>query len=79
MLRTLALCDTGETVELRFFPDVGVAVLVRDGATTELQAMPSGSGFRYEGNGLTVTGKGSEIRIDGAGTEPLVCTATPGG
>ncbi|WP_448585187.1 hypothetical protein [Thermaurantiacus sp.] len=73
--RLTAACANGETIELRFFPDVGVAVLVRGGGTTELQFEPGSSGLRYTAPDLVVTGKGRSYTIAEAGAPELVCTA----
>lgn len=68
-------CDNGEQVEMRFFPQQGVGVLVRGGRTQELQQQPSASGFIYAGAGTTVRGKGDELRIEPAQQPPLSCRA----
>jgi membrane-bound inhibitor of C-type lysozyme len=62
--RTSFSCDNGETVEVRFFPDQGVAVLVRGGQNTELQSEPVASGFKYTNGQTTVAGKGDEITLN---------------
>lgn len=70
-------CVNGEAIELRFFPLQGVGVLVRDGQSHELQQQPAASGFRYEGGGYRVRGKGRELSVEGNGQAPLACTADP--
>jgi membrane-bound inhibitor of C-type lysozyme len=57
-------CDNGETIELRFFPDQGVAVLVRGGQNTELQQEQVASGIKYTNGQTTITGKGDEIQLN---------------
>lgn len=57
-------CDNGETIELRFFPDQGVAVLVRGGQNTELQQERVASGIKYSNGQTTISGKGDEIRLN---------------
>lgn len=75
MSRLIVSCDNGETRELRFFPEQGVAVLVVDGATTELQMEPAASGIRYAGFGTEVRGKGSDYTIAREGEPTLTCVA----
>jgi membrane-bound inhibitor of C-type lysozyme len=57
-------CDNGETIELRFFPDQGIAVLVRGGQNTELQQEKVASGIKYSNGQTTITGKGDEIKLN---------------
>lgn len=69
------VCDQGETLSVRFFPQQGVAVLVRHGDTIELQQQPSGSGFMYS-NGLnTIRGKGSALRVEIGRMRAIECEA----
>lgn len=73
--RVVFLCSNGENVEMRFFPQQGVGVLVRGGRTQELQQQPAASGFLYVGGGTTVRGQGDELRIEAAAQPPLRCRA----
>lgn len=57
-------CDNGETIELRFFPDQGIAVLVRGGQNTELQQERVASGIKYSNGQTTITGKADEIKLN---------------
>ncbi len=57
-------CDNGETIELRFFPDQGIAVLVRGGENTELQQERVASGIKYSNGTTTIQGKGDEIILN---------------
>jgi membrane-bound inhibitor of C-type lysozyme len=57
-------CDNGETVEVRFFPEQGIAVLVRGGQNTELQGEPVASGFKYSNGQTTIRGKGDEFDLN---------------
>lgn len=68
-------CDSGETVEVRFFPAQGVAVLVRGGATIELQQQPAGSGFAYGNGPNTIRGKGDALTLEIGRRVPIQCTA----
>lgn len=68
-------CSNGETIAVRFFPANGVAVLVRNGQTIELQQQPSGSGFAYSNGPNTVRGKGDELTVEIGRMVPLRCTA----
>ena len=62
--RTTFACDNEETVEVRFFPDQGIAVLVRGGQNVELQQEPMGSGFKYSNGQTTIMGKGDELTLN---------------
>ncbi len=42
-------CDNGETVQMRFFPQQGIGVLVRGGQNQELQGTATPPGFTYSG------------------------------
>ncbi len=70
-------CDRGEAIEMRFFPLQGVAVLVRNGQTSELQQQESGSGFIYSNGPTTVRGKGDALTVEIGRMVPLHCTARP--
>jgi membrane-bound inhibitor of C-type lysozyme len=61
--RTSFKCDNDETIEVRFFPDQGIAVLVRGGQNTELQGKPVASGFLYSNEQTTLRGKGNELEM----------------
>ncbi len=58
------VCDNGETIEVRFFPDQGIAVLVRGGQNAELHPEPADSGFRYSNGQTTIAGKGNELQLN---------------
>lgn len=62
--RTTFLCDNEETIEVRFFPDQGIAVLVRGGKNVELNQEPMGSGFKYSNGQTTIMGKGDELMLN---------------
>lgn len=68
-------CDDGQAIEVRFAARAGVAALARGGRTTELQQQPSGSGFRYEGAGVTLTGKGDTLMLAVGQAAPVRCRA----
>lgn len=60
-------CDDGTHLNIRF---VGDAAEVRrpDGPPRVLKIAPSGSGFRYAGEGWELRGKGDAITLEGPGT-----------
>lgn len=68
-------CSQGETVEVRYFPLQGVAVLVRQGKPMELQQQPVASGFLYSSGPHAVRGKGDDIQIEVGRMVPLACKA----
>jgi membrane-bound inhibitor of C-type lysozyme len=47
-------CDNGESVAMRFFPQQGVASLVRGGQTSELTQQRTPRGFTYSGGPTTL-------------------------
>ncbi|WP_199554305.1 MliC family protein [Sandaracinobacteroides hominis] len=57
-------CDNDEKIELRFFPDQGIAVLVRGGQNLEMQSVPTASGFKYQSGPTTIQGKGEELQMN---------------
>ncbi len=66
-------CDDGERIEVRFFALQGVAVLVRDGRTLELQQVPAGSGFAYEGAAVRLQGQGEALTLSTPVMPSLAC------
>ncbi len=56
-------CANGERIELLFYPDRGLAVLVRAGQNLEMQAVPAGSGFSYASGPTTIRGSGNELQL----------------
>lgn len=68
-------CANGETVQLRFFPQQGVAVLVRGGSMVELQQQPAASGFVYANGPTTVRGKGDDLILEIGRMVPIRCRA----
>ncbi|MFN3591627.1 MAG: MliC family protein [Thermaurantiacus sp.] len=73
--RTNFACDNDEEIEVRFFPEQGVAVLVRGGETTELQQQRVASGFEYSNGQTTLRGKGEELTMTVGMMAPTNCTA----
>ena len=47
-------CTNGEQITVRYFPQQGVASLVRGGQTTELQQQATPPGFTYSGGATTL-------------------------
>jgi len=66
-------CDDGERIEVRFFALQGVAVLVRDGRTLEMQQIPGGSGFAYESAAVRLRGQGEALTLSTPVTPALHC------
>ena len=65
----------GESLSVRFLPAQGVAVLVRNGKTIELQQQPSGSGFIYSNGPNTIRGKGNDLTVEIGRMVPIQCKA----
>ena len=76
--RTTFACDNEETVEVRFFPDQGIAVLVRGGQNVELNQEPTASGFKYSNGLTTIQGKGDEIMMNVGAMATTKCKAKAG-
>lgn len=66
-------CDNDETVEVRFFPDQGIAVLVRGGQNLEMQQEPTADGFRYVSGPTSIQGKGNEFTMQVGMMAPTQC------
>lgn len=77
-LRTTFTCDNDETIEVRFFPDQGIAVLVRGGKNVELNQEPMGSGFKYSNGQTTIQGKGNELMLNVGMMATAKCVAKAG-
>ena len=76
--RTTFACDNDETIEVRFFPDQGIAVLVRGGKNTELNGEPVASGFKYTNGQTTIQGKGDELTLNVGMMAGTKCKAKAG-
>ena len=68
-------CANGETLSVHFLMAKGVAVLVRNGRTIELQQQPSGSGFIYSNGPNTIRGKGDDLIVEIGRMAPIQCKA----
>lgn len=69
------ICDNGETLSVRFFTAEGIAVLVRNGKSIELQQQPSGSGFIYSNGPNAIRGKGNNLAVEIGRMAPIQCKA----
>lgn len=68
-------CDQGASIQVRFFPDEGTAVLVRNGKSVKLQPEPAGSGFHYSNGHTRIRGKGNNLRVLVGKMAPVNCSA----
>lgn len=68
-------CSNGPDLSVRFFPAKGVAILLRNGETVELQQQPSGSGFTYSNGRTSIRGKGDDLTVEIGRMAPLQCKA----
>lgn len=71
--RGLWKCDNGEEIEVRFFPDQGIAVLVRGGQNVEMQSVPTVSGFKYMSGPTSIEGKGEQFTLSVGMVATTVC------
>ncbi|KAF7598909.1 MAG: hypothetical protein CGU28_08550 [Candidatus Dactylopiibacterium carminicum] len=69
-------CASGEQIEVRYFPLQGVAVLVREGRTLELQQQVSASGFWYSNGPTSLRGKGQQLTLEIGRMVPIQCEAS---
>lgn len=76
--RTTFTCDNEETIEVRFFPDQGIAVLVRGGQNTELQQKTTADGFEYSNGQTTIRGKGQDLTLNVGMMATAKCVAKAG-
>ena len=68
-------CTNGESLNVRFFTEKGVAVLVRNEKPIELKQQPSGSGFIYSNGPNTIRGKGDDLTVEIGRMVPIQCKA----
>lgn len=68
-------CVNANPIEVRFFPNHGVAVLVLNSQTHELQQQPADSGFWYSNQLYTIRGAGNELRLEIGRRMPIDCVA----
>jgi len=68
-------CDRGDPVQVRFFKNKEVAILIRDRKATELQQEPSGSGFNYSNGPTSILGKGNDLMVQFGRMAPMNCIA----
>jgi hypothetical protein len=83
--RTVYDCQDGTRVDIAFLraevrgvlrrQDGDAAILRRGDATIRLARQVAASGFQYGADGITVRGKGADLRIESVGAAPLHCKA----
>jgi membrane-bound inhibitor of C-type lysozyme len=66
-------CGNGEKVEMQFYPDQGMGVLLRSGWTVDLPRQAAASGYAYSNGPTTVLGKGNELTIQIGHLAPIWC------
>ncbi len=66
--------DIGQ-IEVRFFPHHGVAVLVLEEVTHEMQEQRAASGFWYSNGKYTIRGKGTDAWLEIGRRAPIDCQA----
>lgn len=65
-------CGSGQEIEVRYFPEQGVAVVVLEGVNNEMQEARVGSGFEFVGQGITLRGQGDEATLT-VGDQSVPC------
>lgn len=71
--RVRLVCDNEEKLVVRFFPEQGIAVLVRADQNIELNQEPTASGFQYTNGTTTLSGKGDEYTVQIGMMVPMQC------
>ena len=66
-------CGNGEKVEMQFYPEQGMGVLLRSGWTVDLPRQAAASGYAYSNGPTTVLGKGNELTIQIGHLAPIWC------
>ncbi len=69
-------CTNGQSLSVRFFPAQGVAVLVRNGQTIELQQQSTGSRFGYSNGANRIRGKGNDLTVEIGCMVPMQCKSS---
>ena len=70
-------CGNGDKVELQFFPEEGMSVLVRNGWTVGLPEQATDTGYAYSNGPTTVRGQGNEMTIQIGYLTPIWCRGRP--
>ncbi len=70
-------CGNGDKVEMQFFPEQNMGVLVRNGWTVGLPAQATDSGYAYSNGPTTVRGDGNEMTIQIGYLTPIWCRGRP--
>ena len=73
--RLKLVCDNDEKLVVRFFPEQGIAVLVRADQNIELNKEPADSGVRYSNGTTTLTGEGNDYTVQIGMMTPMQCVA----
>lgn len=69
-------CGNGEKVEMQFYPEQGMGVLLRSGWTVDLPKQAAESGYAYSNGPTTVLGKGNELTIQIGHLAPIWCRSS---
>lgn len=68
-------CNADASFQVQFFQQQPLAVLTWNGADIRLTGQPSGSGFIYSNESITLRGKGDEATLTFADMPPFHCRA----
>lgn len=66
-------CVNANPIEVRFFPNHGVAVLVLNSQTHELQQQQTENGFWYSNQLYSIRGSGNDLRLEIGRRMPITC------
>jgi hypothetical protein len=70
-------CGNGDKVEMQFFPEEGMSVLVRNGWTVGLPQQATETGYAFSNGPTTVRGQGNEMTIQIGYLTPIWCRGRP--
>lgn len=71
--QTAYQCAGGQPLRVEFKPRQDLAIVSSGSRSTHLRRVPTGSGFKYTSEQLTIVGKGSDLTLIGKGKPPIHC------
>jgi hypothetical protein len=66
-------CENGERIEVRFFPNQGVATIERGGRSHEMTQQPTSRGFIFKGTDYMVQGRDQNLQLIPTNEAPIAC------
>lgn len=66
-------CENGDRIEVRFFPNQGVATLQRGGRSHEMTQQPTSRGFIFKGADYQIQGRDQNLQLIPTNEAPIAC------